>query len=192
MGKRTHLLTHIAPINHPAHRPAQRLLNRPTQFNRQIADALRRIQHARLDKRLRRTGIKTPRAAPTSIGLERIVYLEHHVRVNFHEQRRDKKERADGRVDQHRVLAEPPEPRALREVALQNRSAIHVRSRVHRSAKLRLQPVVQRARALAQQFVVVVAARVARHRPARFAAAVLRGQHNRVRGPRVRTTRVAS
>jgi hypothetical protein len=87
-------------------------------LDREIADAPRGIEHARADERIGRTGVETARAAAAPICLERRIHWEHHI---DHE-RAQKEERAELRIDEHRVLAEPAEPGPTRQVAFKQRA----------------------------------------------------------------------
>ncbi len=65
-------------------------------------------------------------------------------------------------MDQHRVAAEPAEPRAPRQLALEHGSGVHVRARRGQlSPDLRLEPPQQREELRLDELVVVAAARVA-------------------------------
>ena len=61
------------------------------------------------------------------IARERLVWRE----LELHEERAQKKERAERRVDEIRVLPEPAESRSAREVSLEQRARIHVRAPAH-------------------------------------------------------------
>src|SRR5260370_12930748 len=65
-------------------------------------------------KGMRRAGVEAGAARAAAIRLERQVGLER--RVAEHDA--DEGERADARIDQHRVLADPAEPRACGQLAL--------------------------------------------------------------------------
>src|SRR6185437_15085982 len=98
----------------------------------------------------------------------------------------DEEPRAQLRVEQHRVLAPPPEPRPRRAVALQHRAGIDVAPapRATRLGQVRGQAL----EAWADHVVVVAAPRVARDRP----PALLRGlalvvvERHADRGPHAR------
>jgi hypothetical protein len=93
----------------------------------------------------------------------------------------EEEERSERRIDEVRVLAEPAEPRAPREVALEQRARVHVRLARDRAPDARLDPAVQLAQPVDHHVVVVVAAGVARDGPARLAPAVLHRDDDRAR-----------
>ena len=67
------ILAHIAAEEPIAETCSQFVRNGFPQFDRQITDALRRIEHVRLGKRLRRTGIETSPAAAAMVGRKRLI-----------------------------------------------------------------------------------------------------------------------
>src|SRR3989304_483346 len=60
------------------------------------------------------------------------------------EERAEEKEGADPRVDEVRVLAEPPEPGAAREVALEHGPGVHEGARARTNARLEREPAADR------------------------------------------------
>src|SRR5258708_20224418 len=76
-------------------------------------------------KGIRRAGVEAGAARAAAIRLERQVGLER--RVAEHDA--DEGERADARIDQHRVLADPAEPRARGQLALGYGTRVHVAPR---------------------------------------------------------------
>src|SRR6185437_2183589 len=94
----------------------------------------------------------------------------------------DEEERAQRGVDEGRVLPEPAETRAAREIALEHRTGVDVWASMHRVACLLLDPAVQLAQAVTHDVVIVVAAGVAGHRPRRLGAAVVHPHHDRASG----------
>lgn len=188
MVVRTDGLTHVAPVQPLPHQRLELLRDLPAVLDREVADAPAGIEHPRRHERLRGTRIQAPRAAPAPVRLERCIHRQRHI----HHQRSEKEERPLLRIDQHGILPEPPQPRAPREIPLQQRPAVHVRTRVHHHAKLRLQPRHEAAQPLTHDLVVVITARIPRHGAARLAAAVVHPHHDRVRCARVRPTRIAS
>lgn len=64
----TNILTDIAAKQPIVDAGTQLCWNRIAQFNRQIANALRRIEYIRLRKRLRRTSIKAVATCAAVIG----------------------------------------------------------------------------------------------------------------------------
>ncbi|MBY0491115.1 MAG: hypothetical protein K2R93_14830 [Gemmatimonadaceae bacterium] len=152
----------------------------------EIADAPVCIEHARRREGAGGAGVEAAGAGAAAIGVEGGTDLEREL-----EQQRGEKEMGAGpRRDEHRVLAEPAEPRALGEIALQNGAAIHVRPGIDGMPHFGFQPPMQVAHAFAKHGVVVVATRIARHRTGRRAPAV-RGRHDHgVGGPGVRPARI--
>ena len=137
------------------------------------------------DERVGRARVEAPRARAAPVRLERRVGRQLEVE---HAARRGRRT-SRARVDQHRALAEPPEPRAPREVALEDRPRVDVRLARHRRARrARATASLQRAQPLDHHVVVVVAARVARDRARRLAPAVV----HRRRRPRSRPPRTAA
>ena len=156
MVVRTHLLTHVAPIQPLPGRFAELLRNLLAQLDREIRDAPARIEPSRRRDRPRRTRLETPRASPAAVRLERRVCLE----LEIEHERAEKEERAALRIHEHRVLPEPAEPRAPREFALEQRTGVDVRLAGHRAPGVALEPPVQLAQPALHHVVIVVAARV--------------------------------
>ena len=69
-----------------------------------------------------RARVQAPRARPAPVRRERRARRE----LRREHQRAQEKEGAEPRVEQVRVLAEPAEPRAPREVALEDRAGVGV------------------------------------------------------------------
>ncbi|HYD52106.1 MAG TPA: hypothetical protein VEA99_05745 [Gemmatimonadaceae bacterium] len=132
-------------------------------------------------------GVQAPRTRPAPVRRERLVGRE----VEVHHEGAQEEEGAERRVHEVRVLAEPAEPRAAREVALEQGPRVDVRLASHRVPHARLDPPVQRAQPLDHDVVVVVAARVAGDRSRRLASAVLHGDDERARHALERQPRVA-
>src|SRR5205823_2007142 len=88
---------------------------------RQVTDAAPRVKDARTKKRLGGTGIE---AGGTGAAVAALVY---RVRAEFQiEQQGPQKEiAAQSLVEQHGVLAEPPQAGAAGKIALQERGGIH-------------------------------------------------------------------
>src|SRR5688500_20278109 len=86
----------------------------------QVGDAACRVQHARLDERVRWAGIETPRAACGAVGFERLVGRQPAV----HEQRSDTTEGYDLRIYEVGVFSEPAEPRAPGEMRVDDEPAV--------------------------------------------------------------------
>ena len=89
-------------------------------------------------------------------------------------------------IDQVGVLSEPAEPRAPRQVALQNRTGVHVRLAVNRATHLRLEPTMKLVQPLDHHVVIIVSARVTGDRPGRLAPTVAQSNHDCVSGSGVR------
>ena len=120
------------------------------------------------------------------IRRERLVGRE----LQLHQQRTQEKERAELRVDEIRVFPEPPKPRTPREVALEQRPGIDVRAPAHLAPEHLADPPMQLAQLRVEHIMVVVAARVSRHRPRRLGPTIIhrdddRASHSLVRQPRV-------
>ena len=98
----------------------------------EVGDAARRVQHARLDERVRGAGLEAAatRAAPIrcegEIGSER----------GIGEDDADEGERAQRRVDEHHVLADPAEARPLGQLALGDGPCVHVAARLRSGRNL--------------------------------------------------------
>jgi hypothetical protein len=117
---------------------------------------------------------------------ERLVRCQRDVQ----EQRPEEEERTQLRIDEQRVLAEPAQPGALREVALEHGTAVHERTAVH-VAELCAHPGEQDVELVPHHPMVVGEARIPRHRPGRLRAVVVKRDHQRTDHPRHRTPRVA-
>ena len=89
------------------------------------------------------------------------------------------------------VLAEPAEPRASCQIALEQWSRVDVGLSLDRSPRIALHASMQLAQLRIHHVVVVVAARIARHRSTRLSSAVVEGDNDRVRRPWLREARVA-
>jgi hypothetical protein len=99
--------------------------------------------------------------------------------LRVHEQGTEEEERSAARVDQHRILPEPPQAREPREVALEDRAGVDIRPARDPRPALRLQPFEELPQSLLEDAVVVAAARVARQRSCRLEPAVIEGDHDR-------------
>ena len=127
-------------------------------LDREGTDAPVRIENPRLGKGVRRAGIETSGAGAAVIDRQRRVGGQHEVG----EDRREKEVTAGVRRDQHRVLADPAEPREPCEIAFGQRGRIDDTPRPKTWHPL-LQPLSEGIRPRPQQVVVVVAPGVAGH-----------------------------
>jgi hypothetical protein len=179
MVERAHLLTDVAPIKQlPDHRP-QRLGNLVAQLDRQVRDTEVCIKPSWRHKRASWARIETSCTAPAPISLKWDVRFERRI----HHQRPEKKERAECRMQQIRVLAEPAEARPARQIALQQRPGVHVRLGGNRISRVPLQACVQFAQLSLDHVVVVVAPGVPGHRSRWLLAAIVEGDDDGVRRP---------
>ena len=87
--------------------------------------------------------------------------LERRGVVKLHIQQHNTKEvvRATLRLDQHRVLSEPPQSSPSGQLALQHRTGIHIRPPLD-GQELFVDPVLQLDQAILEQIMVVVVASV--------------------------------
>ena len=174
---RTHILTDVATIDQLSHRLAQRERNLILQFDREIRDAPCRIKLARRNNGARGTRIDAARTRSAPVRLERRVGLE----LEIEHQRTEKKEGAERGIEQVGVLAEPAKARASREIALEQRSGVHIRFARDCSADDGFHPRVQFAELRVHDIVIVVASRVPRDGAARLASPVVERHDDRVR-----------
>src|SRR5207237_8640395 len=105
--------------------PALVVAERGGVLDREIGNATPRVERPRLDEGIGRTGLEAASARATAVGLEGEVGDQLGIR----EDHADERERADGRIDQHRVLPDPPQPGALRPLALRVRTRVHLAAR---------------------------------------------------------------
>src|SRR5450432_1603552 len=183
---RTHILADVATVDQLPDRLVKLRRDLALRLDREIRDAPRRIEHARLDDGRCGTGIDAPRARAAVVGLERLVGRE----LKLHQQRAKKEKRTELWVNEIRVLPEPAEPRASRKIALEQRSGVDVRASAHLASDLVADPTLQLAQLRVEHVVVVVAPRIARHRSRRLAATIVhrdddRASHSIVRQPGV-------
>src|SRR5687768_13323088 len=171
----THILADVASIDEIAHQRLKLGRDLRAMLDREIGDAPVGVENAGLDERVGRTSLEAAGTAATAVGVERRVGLQ----VEIEQQGAEKKERAMSWTDQHRVLADPPESSALREVALENRAGIDVRFPADVASTLRLDPPVQRLESRHHDVVVIIAARVPRDRPRGLFASVIQGDDHR-------------
>ncbi len=86
----------------------------------QIGNAPPAVEHSLLDEGVGRARVQASAAGPTPIGFERWVNGEIKIGQHTGEER----ERPAPGIDQHRVLADPPQASALGQLSLGNRSRI--------------------------------------------------------------------
>ena len=91
-------------------------------LDREIRDAGPCVQVARAGEGIRGTGVEAAAASAAPVRIERQVGREGGIG----EHDADEREGADLGVNQHHVLADPTEPRALRELPLRHRPGVHV------------------------------------------------------------------
>ena len=112
--------------------------------------------------------------------------------LEIEEERAEEEEGAHLRMDEHRVLPEPSESRAPREVAFEDRPGIHIRAAADRLTEFALGPVEQLAEPVPHHPVVVVPARVPCDRTTGLPAAVVQRHDDRGAHPRFGPRRVAA
>ena len=128
---RTHLQAHIAPVN-PVPDPRPQLpRNDPLVFDRLVGNTPPRIDHARRRKRLRRARLETPHAlSAEQPHIREITRLLPHRRIGKkflpRQNCRQKQPVPMTPRDQHRVLADEPEPRLRRPAALEHRTGVDI------------------------------------------------------------------
>ena len=105
----------------------------------EIRNAFSRIEHSLIYERTGRASIETARAAAAMGCLERLVGSQGKIE----QERAEKEVAAEFLVDEHRILAEPAEPGAAREIAFQKRRGIDDGSAA-RAGRLVLDPGEQR------------------------------------------------
>jgi hypothetical protein len=112
-----------------------------------------------------------------------VIRRERRVRfeLQIDQQRSEKEKRPSARIDQHRVLAEPSEPRAAREISLQQWSGVHVRLADHSAPHALLDPPVQLRETIEHHIVVIVAARISCDGSRRLSTAVVHRDDDRRR-----------
>src|SRR5499427_5273868 len=101
--------------------PREGGLDLSTVLDGQVRDAPARVQHVGRDEGLRRAGVEAGATASAAIG-ERLVYVEGR-RSQEHS---NEEPRPEVGMKQHGVLADPAEPRPRGQVALENRTGVHV------------------------------------------------------------------
>src|SRR5690606_7414077 len=110
------------------------------------------------------TRIQAARTCSTPVRLERRVRRE----LQGNHQRTQEGERPDIRVYQAGVLSGPSKSRTPRQVALENRSGVHIGLSRNRSANAPAEPVLQLAQPVHHDVVVVVAPRISCNRATRL------------------------
>lgn len=136
---------------------------------------------------MRWTRLDATRTGAAPVRLEGSIGLQ----LEVEQQRTEKEEGAERRIQQVGVLAKPAEPRAPREIALEQRSGIDVRLARDLSADVGLDARMQLAQLRLHHVMVVLAARVPRDGATRLASPVVQRNDDRVRRAWQWTTRVS-
>src|SRR5207249_2940257 len=90
------------------------------QLNGQVANAAARVEHSRLGEGLRGAGLQAGRAGAAVAACVRRVRFQ----FNIEQQGPEKEETSYSLVQKHRILAEPAEASAAREVAFEQRRRV--------------------------------------------------------------------
>lgn len=155
------LLTHITPEYPIANRRVITLVDHRPVFDRQRADATRRVNLVRAN-RVRRTRVDATRARPAMIAHNLLRTRHAHIQRRHHPAKQQITPKR--RIDHQRVLADPTDPRPLRVLTLQNRSGITKRpkrmTRVHTA-----QPIRQRVQPTLDHPMIIQPPRIPRHPP---------------------------
>src|ERR1035437_9413523 len=184
----THVLADVTAVQELADGRSELQRDLTLQFDREVGDAACGVEHARGGEGLRRTGVEAARAGAAAIGFERCVGLQ--LRVG--EQGADEEERAEARIDQVRVLAEPAKARTARKVAFEHWSGVHERAGARLAVALGNKPAAEFVELRAHHLVIVVAAGVSRDRAGWLRATVVHRDDDRGSQAGLRTTGVAA
>ena len=159
---RTHVLADVAAVDLRANRRPQRLVHRAARLDREIRQAARRVDDVGLDDGAR-SDTRRDSACTCRTDRRRRVRLELGVRENLAQEQ----PRAERRVDQARVLADPAEARPARRTRAPARARCP-RTKTPRTRARRRRPSTAAARAAAR------AARRGSRRPTRSARSTAR------------------
>src|SRR3970282_1121447 len=99
----------------------ERRSDRAAVLDREVRNAAPRIEDIRRSERPCRAGVETGAAGAAAVG-ERLVEVER----GRGQQHADQEPRAQVRVEQHGVLADPAQPRPRGEITLENGARVDV------------------------------------------------------------------
>src|SRR5260370_5285078 len=125
---RANVLADVAADDRVSHLRPQLLWDRPTQLDREVGNALARIQHVRRCKRLRGASIQTQPAIPAQISSRRFARRKRRWEFKRSDNHTKKQPRAKLLVDQAPVFRQPAASRPFGGTSLCERTRIHRRA----------------------------------------------------------------